>query len=52
MPHLPRNSILRIGPWENTVQHSQNLIHPTALGSTSEGIIYWVAYPLFGALKF
>ena len=34
MPHLPRNPVLRIGPWENTVQHSQNLIRPTALGST------------------
>ena len=23
VPHLPRNPVLRIGAWENTVQHSQ-----------------------------
>ena len=32
IPHLPRNPMLHIGALEHTVQHSQNLIRPTALG--------------------
>ena len=38
VPHLPRNPILRIGPWENTAQEGRNLIHPTALGSIWEQV--------------
>ena len=30
--------MLRIGPWDNTVQEGWNLIHPTALGSIWEQV--------------
>ena len=35
----PEKPDLRIGAWENTAQHSQNVIRPTALGSIWEQVL-------------